>query len=310
VWDGVPRLETWLQTYLTVPDSEYARAVGPRWLISAVARIYEPGCRADHVLILEGAQGEQKSTAVRVLAVNPSWSTGRLSQLSNKDAMMEVAGVWLVEIAELDALSKAKTSAIKQFLTNPNDRFRPPYGKYVTRQSRQCVFAGTINPPVGGYLTDITGNRRYWPVRCLDRIDLDALKRDRDMLWAEAVVQFKAGAPWWLETPELEALATAEQEARVIADPWEPMIRKLLDKRDSISVTEALEELGLFGAQQTQIAMNRVAKILARLGLTQHRPRAPDGRRERRYYREPINGSLTNPDQPDQPRVYIGHTRL
>ena len=112
----------------------------------------------------------------------------------------------------MDALTKATSSAIKAFLTRRRDRFRPPYGKHTINLPRQCVFAATINPTAGGYLKDPTGARRFWPVACRGMIDRDGLEKVRDQLWAEAVHRFKAGAPWWLETPELEALATAEQD--------------------------------------------------------------------------------------------------
>ena len=209
-WDGTPRLDSWLGRYLGVEDSPYVHAVGSRFLISAVARVERPGCKADQVLILEGPQGILKSSALQALA-NP-WFTDRISSLGSKDAAMEVAGVWLVEMSELDALTKASNSAIKSFVTRRSDRFRPPYGRHVIDHPRQCVFAGTINP-LEGYLNDPTGARRFWPVVCGD-IDLETLVRDRDQLWAEARVRFQAGMPWWLDTPELEALARPEQEAR------------------------------------------------------------------------------------------------
>jgi putative DNA primase/helicase len=129
---------------------------------------------------------------------------------------MEVAGVWFIEMSELDALTRATNSAVKSFITRRNDRFRPPYGKHVLERPRQCVFVGSINP-MGGYLRDPTGARRFWPVTC-GVIDLDALVRDRDQLWAEAVVRFQAGACWWLETSETEAMAIAEQQARLEVD--------------------------------------------------------------------------------------------
>jgi predicted P-loop ATPase len=209
-WDGTPRLDIWLTHYLGVEDTLYARAVGPRFLISAVARVFEPGCQVDHMLIFEGPQGILKSSALRALA--QPWFTDRISNLGSKDSAMEVAGVWLIEVAELDALIKATNTTIKSFITRRYDRFRPPYGKHVINQPRQCVFAGTINP-VSGYLKDPTGARRFWPVVC-GVIDETGLVRDRDQLWAEALVRYRARASWWLETPELEALASVEQELR------------------------------------------------------------------------------------------------
>jgi predicted P-loop ATPase len=288
VWDGVPRLPTWLQTYFHADDSEYVRAIGPRYLISAVARIHRPGCKVDHSIILEGPQGKQKSEALRTLAINDDWFTDRLSNVASKDAALEAAGVLIVEIAEMDALTKATSSAIKAFLTRRHDRFRPPYGKHTIRLLRQCVFAGTINPSADGYLKDPTGARRFWPVACRGMIDLDGLKEMRDRLWAEAVRQFKAGAKWWLETHELETLATAEQAARFVVDAWQEPICEWLGERTDVSVTEVLEQaLGLTREQCTQRAQNRVVKILTHLGFGIHRPRTPEGR-PKRYQRDPI----------------------
>lgn len=288
VWDGIPRLESWLQTYFDVEDSEYVRAIGPRYLISAVARIYRPGCKVDHVLVLEGPQGRQKSEALRTLVKNDSWFTDRLSHLASKDAALEIAGVLLVEIAEMDALTKATSFATKSFLTRRRDRFRPPYGKHVINLPRQCVFAATINPTVGGYLKDPTGARRFWPVACQGMIDRDGLEKARDQLWAEAVHRFRTGAPWWLETPELEALATAEQTARFVVDAWQAPIGEWLGDRIDVSVWEVLEDaLGLAPEHQTQSAQRRVIGILTRMGFAKHRPRTPEGR-ENRCQRDPI----------------------
>ncbi len=172
----------------------------------------------DHMLVLEGPQGKSKSEALRTLAVRDAWYTDRLSHVASKDAAQEMAGVWLIEIAEMDALTRAAASEKKAFLTRRSDRFRPPYGRHQIRLPRQCVFAGTINQPFGGYLTDPTGARRYWPVACRSTIDRSGLERDRDQLWAEAVTRFKAHEKWWLETPGLELLAAAEQAARFKGD--------------------------------------------------------------------------------------------
>jgi predicted P-loop ATPase len=287
VWDGVPRLESWLQTYFHVEDSEYVRAIGPRYLISAVARIFRPGCKADYVLVLEGPQGRLKSEALRTLAKNDSWFTDRLSHIASKDAALEIVGVLIVEIAEMDALTKATSSAIKAFLTRRRDRFRPPYGKHTINLPRQCVFAATINPTAGGYLKDPTGARRFWPVACRGMIDRDGLENARDQLWAEAVHRFKAGAPWWLETPQLEELATVEQSARFAVDPWEERIREWLGDRNDVSLSEVLEHLGFAPEHQTQSAHKRVVGILTRMGFAKHRPRTLEGRKHR-YQRDPI----------------------
>lgn len=286
VWDGTPRIDSWLQTYLHVEDSAYVRAVGPRFLISGVARIDQPGCKVDHSLILEGPQGKLKSETLRALAIEDAYFTDRLSHIASRDAAMEIAGILLVEVAEMDALIKASSSAGKSFLTRRFNRFRPPWGRHPINQPRQCIFAGTINPSSGGYLKDPTGARRFWPVLCQGMIDLDGIKRDRDQLWAEAVVRYKAGAKWWLETPELEALATAEQALRFKTDAWQERVEAWLGDRKETGVSEVLEgALGIPPREQTRSAEMRIASMLTHLGFARCRPNK-DGDRRRRYRRE------------------------
>jgi putative DNA primase/helicase len=202
-WDGVPRMETSAIAYLGAEDTRLNRAFGSLWMISAIARIMRPGAKVDHMLILEGPQGAKKSTALKALA-GEEWFIDELAEIGSKDAAQQLRGVWIVEIAELDAISRAEVSRIKSFLSRSVDRYRPPYERYVIDVPRQCVFAGSVNPDT--YLRDETGNRRFWLVRC-GHIDLDALRRDRDQLWAEAVARYREGAVWWLDDPELIAMA-------------------------------------------------------------------------------------------------------
>ena len=223
-WDGTPRIETWTSSYLGAAPTAFHHTVGALWLISAAARIFRPGVKADHMLILEGSQGARKSTAIKVLA-GEDWFTDELPELGSKDAAIHMQGVWIVEIAELDAIGRAEVSRIKAFLTRTTDRFRPPYGRYTVEVPRQCVFAGTVNPDT--YLRDETGNRRFWPLRC-GSIDIAALARDRDQLWAEAVHRFREGAIWWIDDPTILAEAAAVQEARYQADAWDARIDRWL----------------------------------------------------------------------------------
>jgi predicted P-loop ATPase len=289
VWDKVPRGETWLQQVCHAEDSRYIRAIGPRWLIAAVARVFEPGCQADNMLVLEGPQGKLKSTLLRTLAIRPEWFADRLSNVGTKDAQIETAGVWIYEIAEMEGLARAAPSAQKRFISARFDRYRPVHGKHPIRRQRQCIFAGSVNPPPDGrYLRDPTGARRVWPVRCIGTIDIAGFLAMRDQLLAEAVFRYKAGEPWHLETPELEALATAEQDKRFVIDPWEELIREWLGDRDDISLTEVLQGLGLPKREQTQSSTNRVQKILThRMGFRRYRAPRSDGRKQR-YRRDPL----------------------
>jgi predicted P-loop ATPase len=184
---------------------------------------------------------------------------------------METAGIWLLEIAEMDALCKATGSARKVFISRQTERYRPPYGKHLITHHRQCIFFGTINPPSTGYLDDSTGSRRIWPIVCPDLIDIAGLIRDRDQLWAEAVVRYKAGEPWWLETPELEALATAEQDARFEIDVWLEPIEQWLGDHKKTSVAEIL--VHVFGFTKDQAKLNRAAQIRVAKILTSPRLR-------------------------------------
>lgn len=222
-WDGVARLENWVMHYLGADDTPLNRSFGALWMISAVARIMRPGSKVDHMLILEGPQGLKKSAALEIIAGD--WFTNELAEIGSKDAAQQMRGVWIVEIAELDALGRADVSRIKAFLTRTVDRYRPPYGRYVISVPRQCVFAGSVNPDT--YLRDETGNRRFWPVRC-SKIDLESLERDRDRLWAEAVSLFDAGAVWWLTDPEMISAAKVEQETRRNRHPWQDLIEDAL----------------------------------------------------------------------------------
>jgi predicted P-loop ATPase len=290
VWDGTPRIDTWLITYLYAEDSPYVRAIGPRWLISAVARVYQPGCKVDYTLVLEGAQGKQKSEFLRTLAISDEWFTDRLSHVSSKDAALEIQGKLIIELGELDALIKATSSAAKAFLTRRIDSFRPPYGKHTIKSPRQCVFAGTINPPVGGYLKDPTGARRIWAVVCRGMIDCEGLKRDLDQIWAETVVRYEKGHPWHLETPELEALATAEQAARFVRDPWHETVAEFIGDRKDVSIAEVM--IGALHYDPNarkdwpQTAYNRVSKILTSMGFTTKSRARKGDEREWRYRRE------------------------
>jgi putative DNA primase/helicase len=267
-WDGKPRVGKWLSYYLGAEHTVYSSAVGERWMISAVARVFRPGCKADHVLVLEGPQGKGKSTALRVL-VGAAWFTDEISDLGSKDAAMQVRGVWLIELAELDHLSRQEVSRVKAFLTRNVDRFRPPYGRRLVDAPRECVFAGTVNDQQ--YLKDDTGNRRFWPV-LVTSIDLASLGRDREQLWAEAVHLFRAERPWWLDTDELAAEAREQQEEREPEDPWVPRIRERIGDDARTTVEKVL---GLViekkAAEWSRADEMRASRCLVRLGFVRKR---------------------------------------
>ncbi len=300
-WDGKPRLSRWLQTYLGAdpeeqgagPDKQageaYLAAIGARWMISAAARVMRPGCKADCCLILEGPQGAKKSTALRTLA--GPWFADEISDLGSKDSAMQTRGVWILELAELDALTRPEASKVKAFMSRATDHFRPPYGRRVIDLPRQCVFAGSVNH--SNYLKDETGARRFWPVKC-GSIDVEALARDRDQLWAETLVRFQDGDPWWLETPELAEQARAVAADRYDADVWDSLVLEWADGRiasgmDSVSVPEILQScLQKNPGQWTRADEMRVARGLRSGDWERYRDRRRDMEwRYRRVERRP-----------------------
>lgn len=258
-WDGTQRLEMALHYLMGCPDNEYVRAVSKRFLIGAVARALDPGCKMDTMLILEGDQGLKKSTAIGEL-FGEDWFTDELSDLGSKDAAMQIQGVWGVEIAELSQMNRAEAARIKEWITRQVDRFRPPYGRNIISAPRQCVLIGTVNPE-GGYLKDATGGRRFWPVKC-SKINIGWIKQRRDQLWAEAVVAYRSGERWWFDNDERH-IAQAEQEERYESDPWSDRVLNHVRWQPETSVSEIMgAALELPSSQQTQQAQNRIAKIL------------------------------------------------
>ncbi|HWR49702.1 MAG TPA: VapE domain-containing protein [Bryobacteraceae bacterium] len=268
-WDGTPRLRHWLVTYLGVEPSPYVHAVSISWPISAVARILSPGVKADTCLILEGPQGIKKSTALRVLS--EPWFTDEIAELGSKDAALQMRGVWVIEIAELDSLSRTEVSRVKGFMSQLSDRFRPPYGERLVDSPRQCVFAGTVNH--SAYLRDETGGRRFWPVECkAAMIDVDGLAAARNQLWAEAVAQYLDGKPWWLESMDLNQQAAQEQANRYEGDPWDDIITRWVAGRETVSITEIFDNcLEKRKDMWTQGDRNRVARCLRALGWVRFR---------------------------------------
>lgn len=265
MWDKVPRIDSWLTEYLGVEHDAagYASTIGRLFLISMVARVNKPGCKADYMLVLEGEQGALKSTACKILAGDDYFSDGLPGDVTSKDAALHLRGKWLVEMAEMHTLSRSETTALKAFLTRATDIYRPPYARLEVYDKRQTVFVGTTN--ADNYLKDETGGRRFWPVK-VGAIQLDRLTRDRDQLLAEAVAAYRADAPWWPDPAFERQHIAPQQAARHLADEWlEPISNFLVHEREVIIAQVARNALNIQTDRLDRATQIRIAAVLRSL---------------------------------------------
>lgn len=263
VWDGVPRLDNWLSTYCGATDTPYERGVGRLCLLSIVARVMQPGCKCDYMVILEGPQGLGKSTICSILG--GKWFTDNLpDNLESKDTAVHLRGKLVVEFGELHQLGKAEVTQLKKFLTKTTEKYRPPYGKLEVVEPRQCVFFGTTNEEE--YLRDPTGDRRFWPV-VTKQCNIAEFERDRDQLFAEALVAYRAGEQWWPSWEFEQTYIKEQQDDRYETDPWEERVSKFLGKKTKVTSQDVYTgALGLAPKDQTQYIKRRVSTIMKRLG--------------------------------------------
>jgi putative DNA primase/helicase len=282
-WDGVSRVDTWLSTYLGAADTAYARMVAGCFLRGAVARLFRPGCKLDTMVVLEGIEGTNKSTALRVLFGGPDegggWFSDTALDLQSKDRIVDLQGKWAVEIAELDSFTRADELRVKSFLSSAVDRLRMPFGRVSIDLPRQVIFCGTTN--FAEYLRS-EQNRRFFPVQC-GVIDIEALKRDRDQLLAEARVMFEGGGTWWPDAAMLPA-ARDEQRQRVNRDAWQELVEDFLASplvkiAGETTVRDVLGELGIEKGKWGQPEQNRVARCLRLAGWERVRRADPSGKR-------------------------------
>jgi len=282
-WDGVPRLSKWLESYAGAEATPYTEAVGAIVLIAAVRRIRQPGCKFDEMLVLESAQGKDKSTALAILAKREEWFSDDLPLNMDTQKIIErMAGRWIIEAAELKGMRKGDVEHLKSFLSRRVDRARMAYGRLPVEVPRQSIVIGTDNS--GQYLRDPTGNRRIWPVR-ITQFDLAALSSDVDQLWAEAAHREAAGESIRLD-PELWAAAADEQDERRIDDPFVELLGyKLGDREGKVRATDLWEVLDIGVAQRTQEQSARLGSAMKQMGFERTKLRFGNGHSEWAYRR-------------------------
>lgn len=259
-WDGETRIGASFHKYFGADKSRYTMDASKNFWISMVARVLEPGCQADNVVMFEGIQGAGKTSAMRIIGGKFHAEAGE--SIKNKDFFLALQGKFLIEIGELDAFSSADITKIKQVVTQRVDRYRSPYARSSEDHPRMCIFAGTSNEIK---LNDHTGARRFWPIKCGQVIDHGLLQMDRDQLFAEAVALYKEGEPWY----KIEG-AEAEQEKRRVADVWEDVIFENAGMIENVDMSDVLRWLDISVGKAELAAQHRIGRCMRSLGYEKH----------------------------------------
>lgn len=316
-WDGQPRAATWLRRCCLEEDEwddadplqQYLARVGT-WLLMAIcARVLNPGCKFDYMVIFEGAQGVGKSTLARLLGMDWFADTGLV--LGDKDSYQNLQGVLVYEWGELDSLTKAEVTKVKQFISSMKDRFRASFDRRAKDYPRQVVFIGTTNED--HYLVDPTGNRRMWPVRVTRQIDLEWFAEHRDQLFAEALDRLHAGERFHPTAGEQRRLFDPQQQQRQIENAIQAAILRYLYDEDQkvgmhgengtlvtdITAPELLTRLGISVDKQTQALLRQATAAMRHAGWQRYR----SSRGDRPWmFKRPAGGQLPAPDQSTRPR--------
>lgn len=238
-WDGIVRLDDWLIKATGCDDNAYTRAVSSKFMIATINRIYNPGCKFDHMMILEGGQSIGKSTLCEIMSGDWYLDTN----FDNKDLIDSIRNSFWIEISELSGMSKKDVDWLKSFLSRKVDRLRLPYARRPQDFKRKCVFVGTYNPSGNNmYLRDDTGNRRFWPIECKRKIDLDYVKGCCNQLWAEAYFRYKEGVVYHIvEEDALEVLVGIHQE-RELESPTHIQIKHWLMGRTEADIMDIIHD--------------------------------------------------------------------
>ena len=229
LWDGVPRAKHWMVDCLGAEDSDYVHAASEYFLISMVARVFDPGCQMDYMLVLQGGQGEGKSSVLQMLGGD--YYAGGSFRIGDKDSFQALQGRLIFNFNELDSLSRVESSAIKSFITERKDHFRPPYAKSFQAFARNCVLTGDTNQ--GEFLRDATGDRRFWVVH-VTAINLERMREWRAQLMAEAVHLYKAGAKRYPDREEEKRLFFPEQDKWKFVDVWHDALSRYVNSSDLV----------------------------------------------------------------------------
>jgi putative DNA primase/helicase len=289
-WDGVQRLNTWLSRLMGADNTPLNAEIGTRWLVQGVARILTAGAQTDGCLILQGAQGIGKSSALRILARRAEWYRDSFIDIrTGRDAYSKLAGVWIYEFPELESTRGRDNNSVKAFLTQHTDTYRPAYARYEQEVPRQVIFAGTTNDIE--ILNDPTGSRRYWIVKC-GVCHFDKLRAEADQLWAEAVHIYNTWSDptrwaWLLDPAVSDDMAEVHAEHQQV-DTWAEYITSWANNTEDLqhgaTVADILETaLGITADRQSRSTSTRLGTLLSGMGWLKRR-RSIDGARVWLWY--------------------------
>ncbi len=282
-WDLTPRLDTWLKECTGCEDNCYTRQVSAKILIAAVARVYNPGCKFDHMLILEGGQGIGKSTLVEELA--GEWFLDTNFGHKDKDLIDCMRGAFIIEISELSGMNKKDVDWLKSFLAKKVDRVRLAYASRSKDFKRKCIFVGTYNPSGNNmYLRDDTGNRRFWCVECGDKMNVQYVKDHKAQIWAEALFRYNDGEKYFIDDPEALAILASVHGERELESPTYNMIKRWVIGRAEVSMEGILEDC--MGMSTKGRAPKELLSASTTVGIIMRRLRWKKGTNESRniYY--------------------------
>jgi len=266
-WDGDERIPAFFPIIFGAKDTPATRIFAKDFLVGSVARIMDPGCKNDDVLILQGSQGILKSTSLRVL-FGKDYFCDTPFDFGSQNGYLTMIGNWCIEIAELSQFRRADALKAKAFFSQRTDEYRKPWGRNTVIVPRSCVFVGTTNQMK--FLDDPTGNRRYMPI-IVPKIHLDILEEERDQIWAEAMVKYedciKTGEGWWFDSRNADVCSVQNQHFD--EDAWEDLILKYVVEFDvSVIHTQTIvdEVLKLESSQITNFAKTRIRSIMEHIG--------------------------------------------
>ena len=266
VWDQTERLETLFIEYFGALDTRYAREAARKTLCGAVARVFRPGCKFDLMPVLVGEEGIYKSTFWRRLG--KQWFSDTFFKVDGKEALEQIQGSWIIEMAELAGMRKAEAESVKHFLTKQRDDFRPAYGHVREEYLRQCIFVGTTNHRE--FLKDPTGNRRFLPIltdaeRVTKSVDTDLVGEEVNQIWAEAVYLFMQGEPLYLPEEVRQEARTVQadhmevdERAGLVASFLEMPLPEDWDKRSSFERSAYFNEGNYSGAPREEVTVAEV----------------------------------------------------